>query len=314
MILFVIIFFEGYSNQEMQYILWNNHGIKIRLIGKHRGGADREGGAKRAEGIKGLSGGSAWDYTCSSFIETIVVVNMKINMQWNNAVWLEEEEHFVSYPYYTRFPANPHLGSNGQIWSLNVVTAGEFSGLHLLCTNIVWHIKLPSSDDAIFAQKKNRDSAMTRWCDYAMTIARWCDDAIAMARWCDGDDAIEHRAIAIAPSRCCHRAIVLSSFAPSSSRHRTIAPSRHRAIASSSSRHRHRTIAPSHHRPTSRWYEGAIVKCMALSGFHSLEYTSLLRISTHKNTIKQFLFISQFKQKRLHAIRTIRPQPFIQAR
>ena len=70
---------------------------------------------------------------------------------------------------------------------------------------------------------------------------RWRDDAIAMARWCDGDNAIEHRAIAIAPSRYRHRAIALSS-----SRHRTIAPSLHRAIAPS--HHRHRAIAPSCHR------------------------------------------------------------------
>ena len=55
-------------------------------------------------------------------------------------------------------------------------------------------------------------------------------------RWRDGDDAIEHRVIVIAPLRYRHRAIV---------------------------------IASSHHRPTSRWYDGAIVKCMALSGFHS---------------------------------------------
>ena len=114
-----------------------------------------------------------------------------------------------------------------------------------------------------------------------MAMVRWRDDAIAMARWCDGDDAIKHRAIAIAPSRYRHRAIALSS-----SRHRTIAPSRHRSIAPSChraiviapshrrviviapSRHRHHTIAPSHHRYTSRWYDGAIVKCMALSGFH----------------------------------------------
>ena len=73
------------------------------------------------------------------------------------------------------------------------------------------------------------------------------------------DDAIEHRAIAIAPSRYRHRAIALSSsrhraIVIASSRHRAIAPSRYRAIAPSlhraiaPSRHRHRAIAPSRHR------------------------------------------------------------------
>ena len=82
------------------------------------------------------------------------------------------------------------------------------------------------------------------------SMVRLRDDAIVIARWCDGDDAIEHRAIAIV--------IVI---APSRYRHRTIAPS--------SSHHRVIVIAPSHHRPTSRWYDGAVVKYMTLSGFHT---------------------------------------------
>ena len=104
----------------------------------------------------------------------------------------------------------------------------------------------------------------------------------------------DDRDSSIAPSRYRHRVIALSRYraiviAPSHHRHRTIAPSLHRAIAPSRyraiviapshhrviviapSRHRHRVIviASSHHRPKSRWYDGAIVKCIALSGFHS---------------------------------------------
>ena len=89
------------------------------------------------------------------------------------------------------------------------------------------------------------DGAMARWRDSGSTMVRW--------RWRDRASSHRYRAIALSSSR--HRAIVISS-------------SRHRAIASS--RHRHRAIAPSHHWPTSRWYDGAIVKCMALSGFHRM--------------------------------------------
>ena len=89
-------------------------------------------------------------------------------------------------------------------------------------------------------------------------MVRWRDSDSTMLRWRWRDRASRHRVIVIAPSRYRHRVIA-------SSHH--IAPSLHRALAPS--RHRHRAIAPSHHRHTSRWYDGAIVKCMALSGFHT---------------------------------------------
>ena len=99
--------------------------------------------------------------------------------------------------------------------------------------------------------KRGRYGAKTRW--------RWRDDAIAMAQWCNGDDAIEHRAIVIAPSH--HRAIAPSrhhAIALSRHRHRAIAQSRHRhrAIASSSSHHR--AIVPSTYKSMVRWRDSEV--------------------------------------------------------
>ena len=129
---------------------------------------------------------------------------------------------------------------------------------------------------------------MKRWCDGDGAMARWRDSDGTMVRWRWRDRASRHRVIVIAPSRYRHRVIAPSRHRSIAlSRHRTIAPSRyraiviapshHRVIVIAPSRHRYRAIAPSHHRHTSRWYDGAIVKCMALSGFHRI---SIKRIAS----------------------------------
>ena len=88
------------------------------------------------------------------------------------------------------------------------------------------------------------------------SIAWWCDDAITMVRWrqthgCDRSSLHRHNTIASSTSL---------------NRHRTVVPSRHRYHIIALSLSLQRFIAPS---TLTRWCDGTIVDCVALSGFHN---------------------------------------------
>ena len=90
------------------------------------------------------------------------------------------------------------------------------------------------------------------------SIARSCDYVITMVRWRDTDGAIEHNFSAKLLSHHRHRVIASS-------------PSLCRTIPSSSSNHRVIARSPS---TQTRWCDGTIVNCVAVTRFWYYELMS----------------------------------------